>query len=118
MKFIVDTQLPFKLASFIRTKGYDCVHTTDTLKGHLLDDEEIVRIAITNDRTVVTKDSDFRDNYNTKGAPPKVLYLTFGNISNRELIKYFESHIELIVELLSSGIDFVEFNREGIFVVD
>ncbi|MBL7978315.1 MAG: DUF5615 family PIN-like protein [Bacteroidetes Order II. Incertae sedis bacterium] len=29
MKFIVDAQLPYKLALFIQEKGYDCVHTDD-----------------------------------------------------------------------------------------
>ena len=118
MKFIVDTQLPFKLSKFIRGKGYDCIHTTDTLRGHLLDDDEIVHIAIEAGRTVISKDSDFRDNYNSKGAPPKVLYLTFGNISNKELILYFESHFQFITELFDEGIGFIEFNRKGVFVVD
>lgn len=118
MKFIVDTQLPFKLALFLRSRGYDCIHTTDTPQGHLLGDEEIVRIAINTERTVVTKDSDFRDNYNTKGAPPKVLFLTFGNIGNSELMRYFEDHIDSIINLFKGDIEFIEFNREGIFVVD
>lgn len=45
MKFIVDTQLPPKLAYYLTEKGYDSVHTTFFPDGHLLDDSEIVVIA-------------------------------------------------------------------------
>lgn len=116
MKFIVDTQLPFKLSMFLKKQGHDCIHTTDTLQGHLLQDEEIVRIAIESGRSVITKDSDFKDNYHSKGAPPRILYLTFGNISNKNLLVYFEKYLEELVSLFEEGYDFVEFNREGIFV--
>ena len=118
MKFIVDTQLPFKLAVFLRQAGHDCIHTTDTPQGHLLQDDAIVRIAIEQERTVVTKDADFRDNYHAKGAPPRVLYLTFGNISNKELLQFFRTHLGDIAELFVGGTDFIEFNRQGIFVLD
>jgi predicted nuclease of predicted toxin-antitoxin system len=118
MKFIVDTQLPFKLSMFLKRNGHDCIHTTDTMKGHLLQDSEIVTIAIENDRTVVTKDSDFKDNYHSKGAPPKVLYLTFGNISNKDLLAYFELYLGNIIIQFETGVEFIEFNREGIFVSD
>ena len=83
MKFLVDTQLPFKLSSYLKRKGYDSIHTTDTPDGHLLNDEKIVLIAIESGRSVITKDSDFKENFRMKGAPPSVLYLTFGNISNK-----------------------------------
>ena len=118
MKFLVDTQLPFKLSMFLRKKGYDSIHTTDTNQGHLLQDDEIIRIAISDERSVITKDSDFKDSFYHKGAPPKVLYLTFGNISNKELLQYFESHIDLIIELFGNGVEFIEFNRDGVFIAE
>jgi len=116
MKFIVDTQLPYKLAVFFRKAGYDCIHTTRFPKGHLLEDANIVKIAINSERGVITKDSDFLDNFNINGSPPKVLYLTFGNISNRDLLSYFEDHLESIISLFENGADFVEFNREGLYI--
>jgi predicted nuclease of predicted toxin-antitoxin system len=118
MKFIIDTQLPFKLSTYLKKKGHDCIHTTDTLQGHLLQDLEIVKIAIDTNRSVITKDSDFKANYHSKGAPPKVLYLTFGNISNKELLSYFDDNLDQIVSLFKSGCLFIEFNKEGIFVTD
>lgn len=118
MKFIVDTQLPFKLSMFLKKNGHDCIHTTDTSNGHLLQDSEIVTIAIEAERTVVTKDSDFKDKFHSTGAPPKVLYLTFGNISNKDLLSYFELYLNNIINHFESGNEFIEFNRDGIFVLD
>ena len=117
MKFIVDTQLPFKLSMFFKRKGYDSIHTTDTIKGHLLQDPDIISISIVSHRTVVTKDSDFKNNYYAKGAPPKVLYLTFGNISNKDLLAYFEDYFDNIIKLFQEGEEFIEFNRSGIFIL-
>jgi len=71
MKFIADTQLPPKLASYLQAQGYDCIHTTYFEEGHLLRDSEIVVIALDEDRTIISKDSDFSDHYYLKGAPPK-----------------------------------------------
>ena len=36
LKFIVDTQLPFKLSKVLKKKGFDSAHTTDYPNGHLL----------------------------------------------------------------------------------
>lgn len=110
MRFIVDTQLPFKLSTFLKKKGHDCVHTTDTFRGHLLQDEEIVEIAIKSERSVITKDSDFKHNYHANGAPPKILYLSFGNIGNKDLLGYFEAYIDKLVKLFEEGYEFIEFN--------
>ncbi len=46
LKFIVDTQLPPLLAKYLHQKGYDAIHTTHFLDGHLLQDEQITIIAI------------------------------------------------------------------------
>lgn len=89
LKFIVDTQLPPKLAKFLNVKGCDAIHTTFFPDGHLLQDKEIREIAIQENRIIVTKDNDFYDGYLAKGTPPQVL-LQFGNIKNDELIAYFE----------------------------
>ena len=114
MKFIVDTQLPPRLSVYLQSKGHDCIHTTDFEDGHLLQDSEIIEIAIEQERTVITKDSDFSDHYFLKGAPPKVLLLLFGNISNKDLIAYFEQYLENIVIAFADGSNYVQFSRDGI----
>ena len=110
----MDTQLPPRLASYLQSKGHDCIHTTDFPDGHLLQDNEIVLIAIEQDRTVITKDTDFSDHFYLKGAPPKVLLLQFGNISNRDLIDYFDKYFDFVIEAFKGGSQFVQFSRVGI----
>ncbi|MCB9284145.1 MAG: DUF5615 family PIN-like protein [Lewinellaceae bacterium] len=114
MKFIVDTQLPPRLARFLESKGHDCIHTTHFEDGHLLQDAEIIVIAVDQNRTIISKDSDFSDYYYLKGSPPKILLLEFGNISNNELIDYFERYLDVVVAAFESGADYVQFSREGI----
>lgn len=114
MKFIVDTQLPPRLAKYLRTKGHDCIHTSDFEDGHLLQDSEIILIAKEKNRTIITKDSDFSDHYFLKGAPPRVLLLQFGNISNNDLIEYFEKYLEFIVNAFNNGSEYVQFSRSGL----
>jgi len=114
MKFMVDTQLPPRLASFLESKGHDCIHTTHFENGHLLQDADIIVIAVDQERTIISKDSDFSDYYYLKGAPPKILLLQFGNISNNDLIAYFERYLDIVVGAFEGGTDYVQFSRDGI----
>ena len=114
MKFIVDTQLPPRLAIYLTGKGYDGIHTTHFEEGHLLGDDEIILIAQQQDRTVVTKDSDFTDYFMLKGSPPKVLLLEFGNISNRELIWLFDLRLEEVIAAFEDGYELVIFRRDEV----
>ncbi len=116
LRFIVDTQLPPKLAKFLRDKGFPAVHTTYFPSGHLLEDSEIIEIAIRDNRVIITKDSDFLDNFLLNGIPPKVLMLQFGNVSNAELLALFEREIAQIVQIFSENGDFITFNRTHISV--
>ena len=110
MKFIVDTQLPPRLAKFLIEKGFDAIHTMDFPDGHLLDDESIRKIAIADNRIIISKDSDFFNSFLIKGVPPQVLLLRFGNITNNDLISLFEAQlltIEKLFHINSAGL--VEF---------
>ena len=114
LKFIVDTQLPPSLSAFFRSAGYDAKHTTDFPSGHLLKDGEIIRIAIQEERIVVTKDRDFLDYYLLKGMPPRVLLLQFGNIGNPALMQCFIANRSQLEQLFNQGAEMVLFSREQI----
>ncbi len=111
MKFLVDTQLPPRLARLLASKGYDAVHTTSYPDGHLLGDDEIVVIAKNEARTVISKDSDFLDNYFLKGAPPRVLLIEFGNISNLDLLALFDQHLHEVLVFFDDGSNLVVFRK-------
>ena len=112
---IIDTQLPPKLALYLIKKGCDAIHTTGFPEGHLMPDSKIREIAINQNRIIITKDSDFFDFYLTKGAPPKVLLLKFGNLRNEELIFRFENQLDQVFALFDNGAEFVYWGTEGIF---
>ena len=111
LKFIIDTQLPHQLVSFLRKKGFDAIHTTDTYNDFLLKDKEIIDIATNENRIIISKDSDFWDNYLLNGIPPSVLMFQFGNIKNKELIEVFDHNLENIILLFTENAGLVIFNR-------
>ncbi|MEZ4771883.1 MAG: DUF5615 family PIN-like protein [Bacteroidia bacterium] len=86
----------------------------DFSDGHLLNDEEIARIAKLEDLIIITKDLDFFDNYLIKGSPPKVLLLQFGNIGNQQLLSLFDANLEKIHILLNGGAEMILFSRDRI----
>ncbi|MBO0929834.1 DUF5615 family PIN-like protein [Fibrella aquatilis] len=112
VKFIIDTQLPPMLATYFRWKGSDAIHTTHFPDGHLLQDAEIGRIALTEDRIIVTKDSDFPDSFFLKGPPPRVLYLRLGNMRNRDLTAFLETRWDTIQELINQNAGMIVLSRE------
>jgi predicted nuclease of predicted toxin-antitoxin system len=114
LKFIVDTQLPPQLARLLASLGFDAVHTTFYPAGHLLSDVEIVQIAISENRIVVTKDSDFLDHFLLRGIPPPVLLLQFGNIHNAELAQLFRANFNAIKLLFEQGVGLIIFDRHQV----
>ena len=99
--FIVDTQLPPMLATYLQWKGFDAIHTTHFSEGHLLQDAQIRQIALDENRIILTKDSDFPDSFFLKGPPPRIIYLRLGNIRNRELTAFLEERWSVIYDLLT-----------------
>ncbi len=71
MKFIVDAQLPVRLARFLQSVGYDTIHTRDLPQQNATPDTEINEISIQESRIVITKDSDFLDSFLINHEPYK-----------------------------------------------
>ena len=113
-QYIVDTQLPPRLARYLSDKGYNTIHTTSFPDGHLLSDNEIVEIAIRDQRIVISKDGDFFDNYLLKGCPPAVLLLQFGNIKNADLLQHFDTNMNVIDERFEQGAELILFSTSRI----
>ena len=59
MNFLVDVQLPPKLAIWFQEKGHNARHAIDISGGLTLSDESIWKIARENTEIVVSKDADF-----------------------------------------------------------
>ncbi|MDB6117021.1 MAG: hypothetical protein JWO08_802 [Verrucomicrobiaceae bacterium] len=113
MKFIVDAQLPRRLAYEIAAMGEDAIHTLDLPARNLSTDSVITRLAVQEQRVVITKDSDFVDSFLLKGEPPKLLFITTGNITNNDLIHLLRANWNELTVMLSQG-DYVELSRSSL----
>jgi predicted nuclease of predicted toxin-antitoxin system len=80
-------------------KDLDLVHASDT---------EIFFRARNADAVVLTKDRDFVDLLRRHGWPPRVIWITCGNTSNREMREVLGRTFAAVCELLTSGEAMVE----------
>jgi predicted nuclease of predicted toxin-antitoxin system len=115
MKFIVDAQLPRRLARELAASGHDTLHTLDLSAGNQTQDEEIVALAVREHRVVITKDNDFVTLFLLRGAPPKLLLVSTGNISNDALSKLLASNLTTL-ENAFGKYDFVELSAKAITI--
>ena len=61
MKFLVDAQLPRRLAHRLREAGHAATHTLDLPRKNRTTDDELVSISMREQGVVITKDADFVD---------------------------------------------------------
>ena len=113
MKFIVDAQLPRQLAALLRELDFDAIHTLDLLRGNRTPDSLINDLSVAEKRIVITKDSDFVDSFILRKVPWKLLLVSTGNISNKNLMALFLANIERLSESFDV-FDFIEINRESV----
>lgn len=115
MKFLVDAQLPARLARFLNGAGHDAVHTAELPDGNRSTDVQIVEMADAEGRVVVTKDRDFRDGHLLSGTPRRLLVVAAGNVTNTALLALFEVNLNAIVGALGEA-DFVELGLAALVV--
>ena len=111
MKFLVDAQLPLRLARWLQDEGHDVVHTRDLPQGNRTSDADINDRSVREQRVVVMKDVDFVDTFHLKREPRKLLLVATGNIGNSDLEELFASSLDDIVHALETS-DFVELGHD------
>lgn len=85
MTIWVDAQLPPSLAGWLTTQfGVEALNL-DSLGLRHATDIQIFDAARRPDHVVMTKDDDFVDIVTRLGAPPQILWVTCGNVTNRAL---------------------------------
>ncbi len=100
LRFIVDAQLPQKLAVFLKAHGFDSIHTLDLPDQNKTTDKYIAELACNENRVLITKDDDFLQSFLISGKPQKLILLKTGNISNNDLIEIFKMGITAITTLM------------------
>ena len=107
--FLVDQQLPKALATFLSERGHDARHIKEYDGGPTMPDPDIARLADFEDRFVVTKDDDFRITHLLGKPPARLLQVTCGNISTRDLLVLFDQQWSALDAVLAAY-EYVEIN--------
>jgi predicted nuclease of predicted toxin-antitoxin system len=115
MKFLVDAQLPRRLARKLQEFGYDALHTLDLPKGNCTTDTEINDMSIQEHRVVITKDADFVNSFIAQHKPYKLLLVSTGNIKNSELEALFLGKIQQIEDYFATH-DYIEIDLSNLIV--
>jgi predicted nuclease of predicted toxin-antitoxin system len=113
MNFLVDAQLPRRMTVWLTAAGCNAIHTLDLPDANRTTDQQINDFADQEQRVVVTKDADFVDSHLLRGCPAKLLLISTGNISNRDLESLMTPLITNIVREFQAC-SFLELGRAGI----
>ncbi len=103
MNFIIDEQLPVLLSEWLNSKGHDAVHILTLGTSKSIPDHVISELSIAEQRIVITKDEDFFDSFVLKRKPYKLIFITTGNIKNRDLLDLFRSQFQTMLLLLEQN---------------
>lgn len=107
----MDAQLSPKLANWIRS-SYDVqVVPMRDLDLLIAWDETIFNRAKREADVVITKDRDFIALLERFGPPPKVIWVTVGNVNNRRMKEVFSAQLADALRLLSEGDAMVEISE-------
>ncbi len=115
MKFLIDAQLPRRLAGWLNHAGHNALHTLDLPAGNRTSDVDVIACAMREARIVVTKDDDFVQSHLLNGTPPRLLLVATGNIANAELEALIGAHLARI-EAAFDGYRFIELGRDALVI--
>ncbi len=115
MKFLLDAHIPRAIGDVLNE--YDCVHTSELEKGNLTKDTIINSISIQENRTLITKDTDFYYSYLANRKPYKLVLVKLGNFRLKAFIDYFTRNKEYIIEALKNH-SFLILKEEKIKILD
>jgi predicted nuclease of predicted toxin-antitoxin system len=115
--FLVDQQLPKVLADYLTEHGHDARHIKDYPGGTTMADPLVALLADAEGRFVVTKDEDFRISHLLGKPPGRLLHVTCGNISTRDLLALFDQHLPEF-EVAITAYAYLEINRLGVIIHD
>lgn len=100
MKFVVDAHLPPGLCNVLSRAGHDVIHTLELPLQNKTPDQFLNRLSETEQRIVISKDTDFYYSHVLHGRPWKLLLIRTGNARTRELKALFERNLPGIIDAL------------------
>ena len=111
MKIWIDAQLPPTLASWVTNTFAIEAFSLRDIGLRDAKDIEIFEAAKIANVIIMTKDSDFVDLVCRLGIPPQILWLTCGNVTNRNLRQLLRITLPDALEQLRQGEMIVEISN-------
>ena len=108
MKFWIDAQLPPLLAEWMSAQFNVEAFSLRTLGLRDASDAVIFQAAQQQGIVIISKDSDFVELVSRYGPPPQLIWVTCGNVTNRQLQIVFNKTFSASLELLPTGQVMVE----------
>ncbi len=115
MNFLINANLPRRLVYLFREHGHHALHTLDLPAANATDDMAILQYSAEENFVIITKDSDFITSFWLNNRPNKLLLMSTGNISNKELEALLTANFEQIITDLTKN-RFVELSRSHVIV--
>jgi predicted nuclease of predicted toxin-antitoxin system len=115
VKFVVDANLPRRLAKWLECNGHEPIYAGDLRSGADTRDSEIIAFENNEKRIVITRDSDFVRPFQTRRGPPGLVLIGIGNCTNAELLEHLERFKSQLFSVIELG-KIVEVRREMLLV--
>jgi predicted nuclease of predicted toxin-antitoxin system len=106
-RFLIDAQLPPRLARVLTEMGHPSDHLEDVGLRHAKD-PAIWDYSLLNNTAIITKDDDFVERFRRQSGGPPIVWLRIGNASNRALLAWFLPAVPAVVKRLEAGDRFIE----------
>jgi predicted nuclease of predicted toxin-antitoxin system len=116
MKFLNDAHLPPGLRTVFRNAGHDALHTMDLPPQNASRDGVLNEVSISEQRVVVTKDTDFYYSHLLQGRPWKLVLVRTGNLGLQATKQMFETHLPAIETALQTC-TLVELDQHMVTVI-
>lgn len=107
MRFLIDAQLPQRLARRLADLGHDATHVAD-IGLESATDAAVWSAAIARKAVLVTKDQDFAVARAVGDQGPAVVWVRIGNTPNDVLIARLVGSLDAIAEAIARGETVVE----------
>jgi len=107
VKFLVDNQLPRRLAQYLQERGFDSRHVLDVGLA-TASDAEICEYAEKQQRVIVSKDEDFFYRARRPNSKISLLWVRLGNCRTRFLLATFDQLWPTVEARLKAGDRVVE----------
>jgi len=111
MRIWVDAQLPPTLANWLSASFELEAFSLRDLSLRDAQDIQIFEAARAENAVIMTKDSDFIDLVCRLGTPPQILWLTCGNVTNRNLRHLLTAPLPEALAQLRQGETIVEISN-------